>query len=68
MKTMYQTVINATRASVKAMNSMQKHARAIRDAQRSNDHAAELRATRLYEMARTRWHNARHAAMFPWEG
>jgi hypothetical protein len=65
---MYQTVIDATRKSAKAMATMQKHARAIRDAQRADDHAAELRATKLYEMARTRWHNARHAAMFPWEG
>ena len=60
-------IINATRRSARALATMQKHARAIRDAQRNNDEKAELKASRAYAAALNRYHAARYDASFPWE-
>lgn len=64
---MYKTILHATRASAAHLSTMQKHGRALRDAERNKDPAAYTKAQQLYERAHNRYTVARNATKFPWE-
>lgn len=63
----YASIIKATQASSRAIEAMSRHMRAIRDARRANDTAAENKALLQYERAKKRYETARDATLFPWE-
>ena len=63
----YASIIKATQASSRAIDAMSKHLRAIRNAQRAKDTAAEHNAMLQYERAKRRYETARDATLFPWE-
>ena len=60
-------IITATKKSARALATMQRHAHAMRDAQRYGDAQAYTRATRLYERSKKIYLTAFAATAFPWE-
>jgi hypothetical protein len=64
---MYKSILHATRASAAHLSTMQRHGRALREAQRTKDDAAYIKSLRLYTKAHARYTTARNATKFPWE-